>query len=168
MKRKPILIIMAIMLSGFVAFALAGCEDRGESEEPAKTEEPRESGASGEAANEYAALAGDYQDRVSQRASLMLTYDAEADAAKLTVYWSSSAVSTTSWVMTGKLSDNVLSYSDCSCTELTYDEEGNVSEENTVYTGGEGYFEIAGDGVLKWTGAADEYCREAEFVLMRD
>ena len=56
----------------------------------------------------------------------------------------------------------------CKCTETLYDEEGNVTEEKTVYTDGEGYFRLTDDGVLKWTGASDEDCRSAEFVMIND
>lgn len=145
MKKKRLLLTGTLALAMLVSFLLSGCSDY-----------------------DYSAIAGDYQDRVSQRASLTINGNDAGDAAAITVYWSSSNEMTTRWDMTGTMEENTLSYSDCKCTEILYDEEGNVAEEKTVYTDGEGYFRLTDDGVLKWTGAADEDCRSAEFVMIND
>ena len=145
MKKKRLLLTGALALAMLVSFLLAGCSDY-----------------------DYSAIAGDYQDRVSQRASLTIKGNDAGDAAAITVYWSSSNEMTTRWEMTGTMEENTLSYSDCKCKETLYDEEGNVTEEKTVYTDGEGYFRLTDDGVLKWTGASDEDCRSAEFVMISD
>ncbi|MGN0702537.1 MAG: hypothetical protein ACI4KL_05080 [Lentihominibacter sp.] len=145
MKKNRLLLTASLALGMLVLLLLAGCSGY-----------------------DYSEIAGDYQDRVSQRATLTINGNDAGDAAAVTVYWSSSNEMTTRWDMTVTMEDNTLSYSDCKCTETLYDEEGNITKEKTVYTDGEGYLELTEDGVLKWTGASDEDCRSAEFVMLSD
>lgn len=109
------------------------------------------------------AYAGNYQDSTSQRASL----EAVADGEKLnvTINWGDSADSEMVWTMTLSLSeDGLMYYSECTCKTVTYDEDGNATEE-VKYTDGEGYFSPV-DGKLLWDGDADDNCKECVFEIM--
>ena len=67
MKKKRLLLTAALALAMLVSVLLAGCSEY-----------------------DYSAIAGDYQDRVSQRASLTIKGNDAGDAAAITVYWRSS------------------------------------------------------------------------------
>lgn len=109
----------------------------------------------------YDAMAGEYADKTSQRATATVT--AVEGCAEIVVRWSSSAKETTEWVMTvTRAEDGLLYYKDEVKKNNTYDDAGNLSSiierEN-----GEGWWSFGDDGLLRWTGAVDEDCRECVF-----
>lgn len=107
--------------------------------------------------------AGNYQDSTSQRATLEAVADGKN--LKITITWGDSADSEMVWTMTASLSEaGIMDYSDCTCKYVTYDEEGNATEE-VKYTDGEGFFSPV-DGKLLWDGAADDNCKDCVFELM--
>lgn len=108
---------------------------------------------------EYAEYAGEYQDSISQRATMTATD--LGDALELIVRWSSSATEVSTWSMTAKFtSPDKLSYTDCEYG-ITVFNNGNDAYTKE-YDGGEGYFTVS-DGKLLWNGAADESCKDCIF-----
>lgn len=112
----------------------------------------------------YASLAGEWQDKTSQRAVAEIAANGSENVS-IKVHWSSSAIETNVWTMTAfLLDDGALYYDDCRLTVVTTDEQGNTSEQ-VIYEDGVGYFVLA-DGDLLWLGAADENCAACVFEKM--
>ncbi|MCQ2546761.1 MAG: hypothetical protein MJ161_04340 [Clostridia bacterium] len=155
MKRILYLILTAVIAFAMCA-AFAGCGS-GSDEEHA------------EPTSIYEAIGGQYMDKVSERASAVLSADLESDCVTVDVFWAGSATETTEWTMHATINeDNQLVYNDCVKKLIVTDEDGNTVSEDTQYTDGEGYFEYADNGELKWTGAQDEDCRECIFVPVEE
>ena len=109
----------------------------------------------------YAGLAGQYYDSYSQRAVMGIEADG-ANGVKIIVDWSSSVSEFTQWEMTARLyEDGLLSYYDCTVSNITTTEDG-AQTVDIVSTDGEGWFTFDGDK-LCWTGAADENCVNCVF-----
>ena len=108
----------------------------------------------------YESLAGFYQDRVSQRASL--TAEALEGGLHISVRWGNSAFETCLWEMTvfcGE--DGLLNYTDGVTSVSNTAEDGTTTiTENSC--GDCGFFTET-DGVLFWNGAPDENCLSCEF-----
>lgn len=112
----------------------------------------------------YNALMGDYQDSVSQRATMQITPNEDGEGVLIMVHWSSSATQATEWIMTGKIyEDGLLSYKDCLKMDVTVSDKGEVTDTQIGYTDGEGFFSPTEDGKLLWNGAADAECTECLF-----
>ena len=171
MDRKKILaLIMTVVMALGMTVAVTACGEETEEAEQAVTSEetetaPEEASSVAETVDEYVALAGEYQDEVSQRASATVIADTESQSLNITVMWGSSAWETTQWTMNATKEGDKLVYSDCTRTELVFSDEDSDPEETVTYTGGGGSFEISGDGKLLWTGAADHECRDCVFVM---
>lgn len=106
-------------------------------------------------------LVGDYQDRISGRATGVI--ERIGETYNIGVNWSNSASDCYSWSMFGATLDgDKLTYEGEEIGHYTYDEEGNVITSEETASNNVGYFEIK-DGVLYWTGAAQENCRSCEF-----
>lgn len=113
------------------------------------------------AEGDYAAFAGEYQDKVSQRASMSV--EADEDCVAVTVIWADSASSESKWTMTCRMyEDGLLSYDDCRCVKVEYDENGEATETE-VYADGSGSFTPCDDGSVSWDGAEEENCRNCVF-----
>lgn len=111
----------------------------------------------------YSDLDGDWQDSVSGRASA--TIKAQEDSVEITVSWAESAMVTDVWTMHATIAeDGKLVYTDCKYTKDDYTNDEN-GVETVVYENGKGYFEFT-DGKLRWTGAADEFCKTCAFEKM--
>ena len=86
------------------------------------------------------------------RASMEIN-EGNGNTYEITVHWAGSAFDSTEWSMTAVFSDNILSYSDCVCKEVTYSDSGEKNEK-TLYENGEGTFEYAG-ALLYWLDGTD-------------
>ena len=110
---------------------------------------------------DFATLPGEYQDSVSQRAS-MTVEDNGDETVHMLVSWANSAFETMQWEMNASLGeDGLLYYTDGSSSLVSTAEDG-TQEVKVLSVNMEGFFSIA-DGVLYWNGAADESCRECAF-----
>lgn len=108
----------------------------------------------------YSSLAGNYMDTVGQRASAVVIDN--GDDATVIIQWANSVSSYNDWTMNVKYEDGKLVYSNCENRLVSVDENGAPVETETVYTDGEGYFELV-ENRLNWTGAADEQCQKCVF-----
>lgn len=99
---------------------------------------------------DFKSFAGNYQDEVSQRASMTIS-----EEGKIQVTWASSATETTVWEMSVQKDGDKLVYSDCK----------KSTNDQVEYENGKGYFEIK-DGKLSWSGAQEENCQTCQFVKM--
>ena len=179
MNRKKILaLIMSLVMAVGMTMVFTACGDA-EAQGEDVTAEESEVAATDEtqaaAVEEYIALAGEYQDEVSQRASATVIANTESQNVNITVMWSGSATTAAMWTMNATKEGNKLVYSDCTYSELVYSDETDVegtgaeetgggAEETVVYKNGSGSFEIAEGGKLLWTGAEDEQCQSCVFV----
>ena len=167
--KKTLYLLLTIVLAFALCGVFAGCGSN-ESGEPA--EETTVAAAEEEhadATNIYEAIAGDYQDKVSERASLMASADLESDCLTIIVYWSNSATESVEWTMHATMNgDNQLEYTDCVKKTIVTDEDGNPVSSDTEYKDGKGYFEYADGGELKWIGAQDEECQSCIFVQTQE
>ena len=168
MKIRRVSIIALIAVLAFASSVMfTGCSDEEKTEETT-AETATEETVTEETAVEYnyENLAGEYQDKTSQRATATLISDPEVGNVKISVMWSGSATEATKWEMTAEIDGSKLVYKDCKRVEMIFAEDGDAAsepEETVVYENGEGYFEISDDGALKWTGAADEECQDCVF-----
>ena len=182
-KKRIIAVIMSLVMAVGMTLVFTGCgEDESQGEEQAavpveETEEPAtEETQAAATAEEYIALAGEYQDEVSQRASATVIADPEAQSVNITVMWGSSAWETTMWTMNATKEGNKLVYNDCKRVEMSYSDDsdteesdngefGGGAEETVVYENESGSFDISEDGKLLWTGASDPECQDCVFVM---
>ena len=106
-------------------------------------------------------LVGDYDDTVSQRA--MATVERYGDVYNISVTWSDSESELSCWTMyNAVLEEGRLTYLGEEIGHYTYDEEGNETSAEITATNNLGWLEIK-DGMLYWTGAAQEECRTCVF-----
>lgn len=106
-------------------------------------------------------LVGDYQDTVSQRASAYV--ERFGEVYNISVNWSSSADTFNCWTMYDAVRDgDKLTYCGEEIGQYTYDEEGNETSADVTVSNNLGFFEIK-DGMLYWTGAAQNECRLCVF-----
>lgn len=113
-------------------------------------------------------ISGEYMDSVSQRASLYIYYDEEADPENsytITIQWGNSAFETVEWYMTGRyeaVEEGRIVSVDCEKSIVTYSGENAMDFSlTTVYTDGECTLTLI-DGILYWedgTENAGESCR---------
>ena len=163
--------ILYLMLTVVMAFALCGVFAGCGSEEAQESAEETTAAAT-EAEEEYAvdasiyeAIGGEYMDKTSERASLLASADPESKCLTIIVSWAQSADTSYEWTMHATMNEhNQLVYTDCVKKEIVTDSDGNVVSEDNLYKNGEGYFEYANGGELKWTGAQDEECADCIFV----
>lgn len=97
------------------------------------------------------ALVGDYGDRVSQRASMNIEYNEDAEEYKVVIMWGNSASETMQWTMTAYDYGNTtsLNYGNCVCKTLTYDSSGKETQK-VVYENKEGTLDINEDMTITW------------------
>jgi len=179
-RNKILALLMSVVMAVGMTMVFTACgevESQGE-EAAAPTEDTgavTEQTESAATVDEYIALAGEYQDEVSQRASATVIANTESQNVNITVMWSGSATTAAMWTMNATKEGNKLVYSDCTYSELVYSDEtdeegtgdeetGGGAEETVIYQDGSGSFEISDDGKLLWTGAADEQCQSCVFV----
>lgn len=179
-KKKLIALMMTAVMAVGMTFVMTACGGSESQEEPQEAVEETEATTEDQSqvvqtVDEYVALAGEYQDEVSQRATATVVANTESKSVNITVMWSNSATEASMWTMNAEKEGNQLIYSDCVYTELIYSDEtdeegtgaeetGGGAEETVVYEGGSGSFEITDEGKLLWNGAADQQCQECVFV----
>ena len=183
MKSKLLILLMTAVLAVGLSLVMTGCSDEtGTDDDQAQTEPTttvEDTSQVAQAAEECVALAGEYQDEYSQRASATVIANTENQTVNITVMWSGSATESAMWTMNATKEGNKLVYSDCVYSELIYSDEtdeegtgdevtGGGAEETVIYRDGSGSFEISDDGKLLWTGAADEQCRLCVFARMSE
>ncbi len=85
------------------------------------------------------------------RARAFVEAAGEKDAL-ITIEWGGDAWSLARWVITGEFDYETLrvDYTGCIKTELTYGNDGNVSEENVVYEDGTGFIVFTDAGTFIW------------------
>lgn len=90
----------------------------------------------------------------------VLVEASEADSAKITVSWSSSAAERSEWVMSGRFDPETLTmvYQDCVKTDVVLNEDGSVASNIVVYENGTGRI------VFSQTGASLTWEDEMEHV----
>ena len=103
MNRKKILVlIMSLVMAVGMTMVFTACGDE-ETQGEDVTAEESEDAATDEtqaaAVEEYIALAGEYQDEVSQRASATVIANTESQNVNITVMWSGSATTAAMWTM---------------------------------------------------------------------
>ena len=129
MKKLLCLFVVAIML-----VTLAAC-----GEQPADN---------GDGQNPVMNFIGEY---MCDRAHALVECEGE-DSALVTIEWGSSAWTLSKWVMSGKLDTDTLTveYSDCVMSEVTYNEGGEIAEEDVQFENGTGTFTFNDDGTFLW------------------
>ena len=119
----------------------------------------------GDRAAYYAELEGLYQDTVSQRATAEVTANG-GDSVTIVVHWSSSASEYDQWTVKAALAeDGLLCYNEEHHSRITMSADGTKKEERLNDPVIAGWFAY-GDGLLSWTGANSEQCRECVFEKM--
>ena len=183
--KKILALIMSLVMAVGMTLVFTACGEE-ESQGGDVTVEESEDTATGEtqaatdetqaaAVEEYIALAGEYQDEVSQRATATVIANTESQNVNITVMWSGSATTAAMWTMNAAKEGNKLVYSDCTkrttfaSEDMDEEEEGDEdgmgggAEETVAYEGGSGSFEIS-DGKLLWNGASEADCQSCVFV----
>lgn len=149
--RKFLIVCLAFVL----CFGLAACDTKEEKTETTVTE------TTAVETTDADSLAGDYQDTVSQRATACV--EKQGDTYNIYVNWPESDAELKSWTMMDAVEeDGKLTYRGEEIGRYTYDEKGNEISEDVTMANNIGYFEIK-DGMLYWTGAAQEECRACVF-----
>ena len=141
MKTKKLMIlIMSVVMAFGLTMVFTACDDtdsqstdqaaveeqEGESADASNTEDAKDVA---EAVKEYVALAGEYQDEWSQRASATVIANTEAQNVNITISWSGSATESAEWTMTAVKDGNKLVYSDCTKRLYTYSEDMDEPED---------------------------------------
>ena len=161
MKKTKKLTALSLALA--LALSLAACGTK------SKTPAPEENTAP-EAQQERPDYTGDYQDRVSQRATMSVV-QGEDGTLEFAVSWSNSAFETNGWTMSGTLNEDGtrVDYTDGKMVTTRFGEPGELpGEENTpvdvlvVYENGTGHFDIA-DGVFTWVSDNDDFTQNPVF-----
>lgn len=91
------------------------------------------------------------------RASIFIGAEGE-DGASATVNWASSAAENSTWIMSGTFDTETLTleYHDCVKTDYVYDESGEISSQEEVYTGGHGFITFTEGDPLSLTWQDDQ------------
>lgn len=166
--------ILAALLAGVLTLSACGLEETiteklssetttetTEAETETETEAETEIETEAET-EELHIVPGEYADCYSGRAFAIVTANEDGTGYNITIEWASSAFDSVKWTMTATVDGTKLNYDDCSCFYIESGEEGESTTE--TYVENTGYFEVE-DGVLAWTGASDEYCRDCRFEL---
>jgi hypothetical protein len=87
------------------------------------------------------------------------------DQAFITIDWASSASEVTRWILVGKLDTETMTitYDNGTKSNLTFDENGEIKEEETVYIDGTGTITFNEDGTFTWH--EDQSDREADLIF---
>lgn len=174
MKRKFVTVLLTMSVLGLVGCGKTATSDPvGQVKDTMTTEAGQESTEVDEAVEskiDYLAFQGDYQDRVSQRATAVVKENADHDSINIEVRWSSSATECDVWLMDAAFetgNDEKLVYTNCQHLVETYKDDSDEPESVVDYIEESGSFEVAYENdhyVLKWTGASEDNCKTCEFV----
>lgn len=108
-------------------------------------------------------LAGSWEDRYSQRASMDVT-GGKNQVYNIHIHWGSSAMESEDWSMTGTFNEATgeLTYKDCTRMTITFSEDGTETDE-VQYKNGTGKF-LYKNGELRWQDNNDDYVNDCVFV----
>ncbi len=108
-------------------------------------------------------LVGTWDDRYSQRATMEVR-GGKNNVYRIHIHWGSTAFESEDWTMTGTFNDTTgeLTYKDCARTTITFDEEGNETDE-VHYRNGTGKF-LYNNGELTWQSDNDDYVDQCVFI----
>ena len=108
-------------------------------------------------------LVGTWDDRYSQRATMEVR-GGKNNVYRIHIHWGSTAFESEDWTMTGTFNDTTgeLTYQDCTRTTITFDEEGNETDE-VHYRNGTGKF-LYNNGELTWQSDNDDYVDQCVFI----
>ena len=108
-------------------------------------------------------LVGTWDDRYSQRATMEVR-GGKNNVYRIHIHWGSTAFESEDWTMTGTFNDTTgeLTYKDCTRTTITFDEEGNETDE-VHYRNGTGKF-LYNNGELTWQSDNDDYVDQCVFI----
>ncbi len=98
------------------------------------------------------------------RANALVDCDGR-DNAIIEISWSSSYAEHTEWTIIGRLDTETLTirYADCTKTNITVDENGEIVREEVVYTNGTGTVVFGNDGTFTWHEDQSEYNEDYVF-----
>ena len=105
------------------------------------------------AKGDLAAVVGMYQS-----GECAVTIDkASGDTVSVYAMLADGILNATEWKLTGTFDPqtNRITYSDCACKHVTYDEHGYPAEETVKYENGTGVLQFADDGSFTWQSASD-------------
>lgn len=106
-------------------------------------------------------LVGDYDDTVSERMTAYV--ERHGDVYNISVNWSDSVSEYHCWsIFDAALDGDRLTYLGEEIGHYLFDDEGNEVSAEVTNANNIGWFELR-DGLLYWTGAAQEECRECVF-----
>lgn len=103
---------------------------------------------------------------VCGRAAIAIGATDQENGASATVTWSSSAAENSEWTMSGTFDPEKLQfeYHDCVRTDYVYGEDGEVSSQEEVYTGGHGFMFFTDDPLsLTWQDDAEDAGKDMVF-----
>ena len=109
---------------------------------------------------------GEWQDEVSQRATMSVKKTDQTGVYDILIHWGSGYNSAMQWRMTATAGaqDEILSYTDGVKAELTFPDDGDGEEqENIIWDDGTGYFMFR-DGYLTWYDEKETEAAERRFV----
>lgn len=176
MKKRLITVLFIVSVLGLV-----GCGNTSSSnledkvQDAMETEVEQEHTEVDEAVDskvDYMAFQGEYQDRISQRATAIVKENADQDSINIEVRWSSSATECDVWLMDAAFesgNDEKLVYTNCQHLVETYKDDSDEPESVVDYIEESGSFDVTYESdhyVLKWTGALEDNCKTCEFVKM--
>ena len=95
---------------------------------------------------------GEYQDEISQRATMSLEKD--GNVYNMEINWAQSASEACCWQATGTFEGNKLEYTSGKLHQLTYDDKGMVTNDK-ITDGQKGTLTVQDDGKIKWEGQDD-------------
>ena len=109
-------------------------------------------------------MIGIWGDNVAGRATLDIRAAEETGKYDILISWGNSAAQTYIWTMTAEATDNnVLSYSDCTHTIVTFSENNEESIEE-VYTNGHGTFTLLSTNEIQWVDDIENAAEDLLFV----
>jgi len=114
----------------------------------------------------YDSLAGEYADKVSQRA-VMEVESIGYEGLIIKIWWGNSATETEYWEMDVAIteSDGLLTYNDGLHQRITFPEDGSEEQYETIGENMSGYFSYnAETDEIDWSGAPEESCQSCIFV----
>ncbi|MDO4870375.1 MAG: hypothetical protein Q4A65_08850 [Bacillota bacterium] len=114
-------------------------------------------------------IAGTYS---ADRALITIEADGDTDV-KVNVTWGSSASENSEWVLSGTYDakEGTIEYHDCVKTDNTYDQNGELTDQEEVYVGGHGFMFIDNSGdnpELKWQDDQEHAADDMVFVYNPD
>ncbi len=146
--------LLCMMMALILVLGVTACTKK---EEPAA--EPQQEGFSADE------MIGTWADNVAGRANLEIAAAEEAGRYTIKLTWGNGAAETYQWTMTAEPTENnVLYYSDCVKTIITFAENGSEEKTEEVYTGGHGQFVLLSTNEIQWTDDIENAGEDVLFI----